>query len=60
MAQLSLQIGNLMLQILVILCVGDVTLPTRVTFSGTSCAYTPLMAFSPFGTPMGITILGAP
>ena len=60
MAQLSLQIDNLMLQIPIMLCVGDVTLPMRVTFSGMSCTYTPLTAFSPFGTPMGITMLGAP
>ena len=60
MTQLFLQIDNLTLQIPVMLCVGDVTLPTRVTFSGMSCAYTPLTAFFPFGTLMGVTMLGAP
>ena len=59
MAQLSLQIGNLTLQIPITLYVGDVTLPMRVAFGVRSCTYTSLMAFSPFGTPLGITMLGA-
>ena len=60
MTQLSLQIGNLTLQILVMLCMGDMTFPTSVTFGGMSCVDTPLTVFSPFGTPMRITMLGAP
>ena len=60
MAQLSLQIYNLTLQIPIMLRVGVVTLPLRVAPGGMSCTYTPLMAFSPFGTPSRITVLGAP
>ena len=60
MAQLSLQIGNLTLQIPIMLRMGDVTLPTKVASGSMSCTYTPLMALSPLGTPTGITMLGAP
>ena len=60
MVQLSLQICNLTLRIPIMLRVGDVTLPTKVAPGGMSCMYTPLMVFSPFGTPSRITMLGTP
>ena len=60
MAQLSLQIRNLTLQIPLMLRVGDVTLPPRVASDCMSCTYTPFVAFSPFGTPSRTTMLRAP
>ena len=60
MAQLPFQLINLALQVPFILCVGNMTLPTRMTFGGMICAYTPLMAFSSFRTLVGVTMLGAP
>ena len=58
--QLSFQLVNLTLQVPVIFCMGNMTLPTRATFGGMSCAHTPLTAFPPFGTPVRLTMLGAP
>ena len=60
MAQFPFQLINLALQVPFILYVRSMTLPPRVTFGGMSYAYTPLTAFSPLGTPVGITMLGAP
>ena len=58
-APLSFQPVNFTLQVPVILCIGNMTLPTRATFDGMSCAHTPLTTLSPFGTPVRITMLGA-
>ena len=60
MSQLSFQLVNLTLQVPVMLCMGDMTLPMRVTFGGMSCAHTPLATFSSSETPVGIIILRAP
>ena len=60
MVQLSLQLVNLTLKVPVIFCMGNMTLPTRATFGSMSCAHTPLTTFPLFGTPVRITMLGAP
>ena len=60
MAQLPFQHINLALQVPIVLYVGNMTLPSGVTFGGMSCAYAPLTAFPPFKTLVGITMLGAP
>ena len=60
MAQLPFQLVNFMLQVPAILCMGNMTLPTRVTFGGMSCAHTPLTAFSSFETPVKDYHAGSP
>ena len=58
MAQLSFQLVNLTQHVPVLLFIGNVTLPTRVTFVGMSCAHTPLTALSPFEASLWIFMLG--
>ena len=55
MTQLPLQFVDFALHVSVILCMGDVTLPSRLTFAGMSCAHTSLTAPSPFEAPARIT-----
>ena len=58
--QLSYQLVNFTLHVPVILCMGDMTLPSRLTFAGMSCSYTSLTALSLFEAPMWVAMLGTP
>ena len=58
--QLSFQLINFTLHVSVILCMGDMTLPPRLTFASMSCTHTSLMALSPLEALVRITTLGTP
>ena len=60
MTQPSFQLVNFTLHVSVILCMGDMTLPSRLTFAGMSCTHTSFMALSPFEAPVRIAMLGTP
>ena len=58
--QLSFQFVNFTLHVSVILCMGDMALPSRLAFASMSCAYTSFTALSPFEDPVRIAMLGTP
>ena len=55
MTQLPFQLVDFTLHVSVILCIGNMTLPSRLIFTGMSCAHTSLTAPSPFEAPARIT-----
>ena len=60
MTQLPLQLVDFTLHVSVILCVGNMTLPSRLTFTSMNCVHTSLTAPSPFEAPALIAMLETP
>ena len=60
MTQLPLQLADFTLHVSVILCMGNMTLPLRLTFTGMSCVHTSLTAPFLFEAPALIAMLRTP
>ena len=60
MTQLPLQLVDFTLHVSIILCMGNMALPSRLTFTGMSCVHTSLTASYSFKAPMRIAMLRTP
>ena len=58
--QFPFQFIDFTLHVSIILCMGNMTLPSRLTFTGMSCVHTSLTTSSSFEAPTLIAMLGSP
>ena len=59
-AQFPFQLIDFMLNVSIVLCIGNVALPTRLAFTSMSCVHTSLTISSPFEAPTRIAMLRPP